>query len=189
LSGDRAAPIWLPRLDPNAVIVVPAPALSSDAVDISALALSFHRRTSDGDYLLIDDTGNRFPIVLTNGAGTATPAAVVIPLDSHFAARTDSALRLWQLTTGRPLRRPRGRLSRQRRQRLTLALRALDGRLAGESYRAIAQGLFGAARASKDRGWKTHDLRDRTIRLVRYGLSLMKGRYLDLLRHPHHQRE
>jgi hypothetical protein len=110
------------------------------------------------------------------------PAAVVIPLDTDFATRADAALRLWRLVTGRRRRRPPNRLTRQRRRRLVLTLRALDARLAGESYRAIAAGLFGDARIPIGRGWKTHDLRDRTIRLVRAGLELMQGGYLDLLR-------
>jgi hypothetical protein len=38
-------------------------------------------------------------------------------------------------------------------------------------------------------GWKTHDLRDRTIRLVRSGVKLMRGGYLDLLRYPGRYRE
>ncbi|MFL9824185.1 DNA -binding domain-containing protein [Rhodoplanes sp. SY1] len=49
------------------------------------------------------------------------------------------------------------------------------------AYRAIAAGLFGDARVPKGRAWKTHDLRDRTIRLVRSGTRLMRGGYLDLL--------
>jgi hypothetical protein len=73
-------------------------------------------------------------------------------------------------------------LTQQRRHRLTLALRALDGCLAGEFYRVIAAGLFGDARIPAGAGWKTHDLRDRTIRLVRGGLELTQGGYLDLLR-------
>jgi hypothetical protein len=189
LRGDKAAPIWLPRLDTTAVVIAPASALAQGAADVSALALDFHRRASDGEYLLVDCAGDRFPIVLTNGAGVTTPAAVVIPLDAHFAARADAAMRLWQLTTGRSRRRPPDRLSRQRRQRLTLALRALDGRLAGEGYRVIAQGLFGAARVPVGRAWKTHDLRDRTIRLVRKGFDLMEGDYLDLLCSPQHRRK
>jgi len=42
--------------------------------------------------------------------------------------------------------------------------------------------LFGDARVPASPGWKTHDLRDRTIRLVHSGMELMQGRYLDLLR-------
>jgi hypothetical protein len=64
-----------------------------------------------------------------------------------------------------------------------LTLRALDGRLAGETYRGIARALFGAPRVPAGPAWKTHDLRDRTIRLVRTGVDLMQGGYLDLLRH------
>jgi hypothetical protein len=64
-----------------------------------------------------------------------------------------------------------------------LTLRALDGRLAGETYRGIARALFGAARVPAGPAWKTHDVRDRTIRLVRTGVDLMQGGYLDLLRH------
>ena len=72
----------------------------------------------------------------------------------------------------------------QQRTRLGLALRSLDGRLAGCSYRAIAQALFGPTRVPAGSDWKTHDLRDRTIRLCRRGLDLMRGGYLNLLRHP-----
>ena len=110
------------------------------------------------------------------------PAAVVIPLDADFATRADAALRLWRLVIGRPRGRPPDRLTRQRRHRLGLALRALDGRFADASYRVIAAGLFGDARVPAGPGWRTHDLRDRAIRLVRAGIGLMQGGYLDLLR-------
>ncbi|MCG2633173.1 DUF2285 domain-containing protein [Bradyrhizobium sp. WYCCWR 13023] len=33
-----------------------------------------------------------------------------------------------------------------------------------------------------ERAWKTHDLRNRTIRLVQGGLALMRGIYRKLLR-------
>ena len=49
------------------------------------------------------------------------------------------------------------------------------------TYRAIAEGLFGKKRIP-DRAWKTHDLRNRTIRLVQSGLALMRGGYRELLR-------
>ena len=51
----------------------------------------------------------------------------------------------------------------------------------GNSYRAIAEGLFGAKRIP-ERAWKTHDLRNRTIRLVQSGFALMRGGYRALLR-------
>ncbi|MGY3146385.1 hypothetical protein ACVWYQ_003384 [Bradyrhizobium sp. USDA 3397] len=67
------------------------------------------------------------------------------------------------------------------RRRLILSLRAVDGSLEGHSYREIAQGLFGKHRIP-DRTWKTHDLRSRTIRLVKTGLHLVRGGYRALLR-------
>jgi hypothetical protein len=149
---------------------------------------TFQRGAADGEYWLINDLHGRLPAVLFGGASAATPAAVVIPLDADFGARADAALRLWRAATGRPPGRPPERLTRQRRHRLGLTLRALDGRLADESYRVIAQILFGRARIPAGPGWKTHELRDRTIRLVRAGLELMQAGYLDLLRYPRSQR-
>jgi hypothetical protein len=60
-------------------------------------------------------------------------------------------------------------------------LRALDGHLSDASYREIAEGLFGAARVERE-AWKTSSLRDRTIRLVKSGVSLMRAGYRRLLR-------
>jgi hypothetical protein len=149
----------------------------------------FERGANDGSYRLIDDSHGRLPVIFIGGANAATQAAVAIPLDADFAARADAAIRLWRVATGRPRGRPPDRLTRQRRHRLGLTLRALDGRLAGESYRVIAQTLFGRARVPAGPGWKTHELRDRTIRLARAGFELMRGGYLDLLRYPRPQRQ
>lgn len=60
-------------------------------------------------------------------------------------------------------------------------MRALDAWGEGNTYRAIAEALFGAKDIS-ERAWKTHDLRNRTIRLVQTGLALMRGGYRELLR-------
>jgi hypothetical protein len=116
-----------------------------------------------------------------------TPLAAVIPLDANFAARGDAALRLWRLLTGQP-HRPADPLTRLQRQQLVFALRALDGHLAGATYREIAEVLFGETRVPTGSSWKTHDLRGRTIRLVRAGLRLMRGGYLDLLRYTRRRR-
>jgi len=64
-----------------------------------------------------------------------------------------------------------------------VALRALDGRLDQASYRDIAEALFGTGHMP-ERGWKTHDLRDRTIRLARLGQAMMQGGYRRLLLYP-----
>ncbi|WP_271567593.1 MULTISPECIES: DUF2285 domain-containing protein [unclassified Bradyrhizobium] len=51
----------------------------------------------------------------------------------------------------------------------------------GASYRVIAEVLL-ASQLISGRAWKTHDLRSRTIRLVKAGLELMCGGYHALLR-------
>ena len=72
----------------------------------------------------------------------------------------------------------------QHRRRLGLVLRSLDGWLERCSYRQIAKVLFGPNSIPAGRGWKTHELRGRTIRLCSRGRDLMHGAYLNLLRHP-----
>jgi hypothetical protein len=83
-----------------------------------------------------------------------TPVASVIPLDGNFAARADAALRFWRLLTGQRYRPP-DPLTRLQRLQLVLALRALDGHLAGATYREIAEVLFGTARVGEflDKGF------------------------------------
>jgi hypothetical protein len=150
---------------------------------------TFQRRARNVDYWLLNVPGGRLAAALSDGANASTPAAVTIPLDQHFGLRAAAALQLWRIATGREGARPPHRLTRQRRERLRLTLRALDGRLSGESYRSIAQGLFGHTRIPAGAVWKTHELRDRTIRLARAGHTLMRAAYLDLLRSPLSHRE
>jgi hypothetical protein len=104
-----------------------------------------------------------------------------LPFDNDFEIRAHAARRLWRALNGRTTGPAFHELSRQRRQRLALALRALDARVEGNNYRPIAEGLFGATRIP-ERAWKTHDLRNRTIRLVQTGFALMRGGYRELLR-------
>ncbi|WP_249147534.1 DUF2285 domain-containing protein [Bradyrhizobium jicamae] len=66
-------------------------------------------------------------------------------------------------------------LSTQRRERLSVAIRALNAHRAGGSYRTITEALFGEKRIP-DRAWKTHGLRSRTIRPVRSGLAFCAWR-------------
>lgn len=187
LPANEATLVWLPDYDPSVVLVAPSPQRLGKSNSLGIIP-AFQRRGRGGSYLLVNNRQSRLPLLLTRGAKTGTPAAVVIPLDAGFTARVDAALSLWRHVMGRPRPRPNKHFTAQRRRRLVLTLRALDGRLAGETYRVIAQGLFGSKRVPAGAGWKTHDLRDRTIRLVRTGLNLMHGGYLDLLRHPR-QRE
>jgi hypothetical protein len=107
--------------------------------------------------------------------------AAELPFDGDLEARAYAARRLWRAMNGRAPGPAFHKLSKQRRERLSAAIRALDARSAGGSYRTIAEALFGKKRIP-ERAWKTHDLRNRTIRLVQSGLALMRGGYRKLLR-------
>jgi hypothetical protein len=103
-----------------------------------------------------------------------------LPFDGNFDARAYAARRLWRAMNGRTPGHAFHDLSKQRRDRLAASIRALDARNSGGTFRSIAEALFG--KRIPDRAWKTHDLRNRTIRLVQSGLALMRGGYRELLR-------
>lgn len=113
-----------------------------------------------------------------------TADAALLPFDEHFPIRAAAALRVWRALTGRKPGADPQALTPQRRSRLVLALRALDGRLAHASYRLIAEGLFGPLPLRGDADWNSHDVRDRTIRLARLGVELSRGGYRRLLLYP-----
>lgn len=115
------------------------------------------------------------------------PVAVLLPLDQLFDIRAAAALRLWRALTGRNPGPDLGMLTPERRNRLILALRALDGRLARATYPEIAAILFETEPISK-RDWISHELRDQTGRIVRLGFSMMRGGYRRLLLHPYRRR-
>ena len=70
---------------------------------------------------------------------------------------------------------PRGR-------RLSVVLQALDGYLAGASYREIARALFGPIRTEADWSNPGDHLRDHVRRAIKRGRSLMEGGYRQFLR-------
>jgi T6SS, Transcription factor, DNA binding domain len=141
---------------------------------------------ADGPAWLIQRRSTLFRLHVLEAPGEQTPC-VVLPLDELFEVRAAAAVRLWHGLTGRAVGRNPAELPAARRERLILALRALDGRLEKASYRDIAEALFGSSRMP-DRGWKTHDIRDRTVRLARLGFSLMQGGYRRLLLYPYRGR-
>ncbi len=67
-------------------------------------------------------------------------------------------------------------------QRLCTALRILDARLAGASYRDIAVALFGLGRVNEDWSAPDEHLKNRIRRAAKRGTFLMDGGYRTLLR-------
>ena len=150
-------------------------------LDLTTLSGAELRRASDGWHAVVRLGGTTHRLWLRDLPTEASSLVLELPLDADFDIRSRAAHRLWAALGGREPGPPLPALSAQRRQRLTLVIRALDGRTEGNSYRAIAEVLFGRSRIP-DRAWKTHDLRNRTIRLVQSGLALMRGSYRALLR-------
>jgi hypothetical protein len=112
------------------------------------------------------------------------PLAALLPLDQFFEIRVTAAIRFWRSFTCRNPGPNPAALSWVRVNWLILALRAPDGRLDDATYREIARVLFAVTDVS-ERGWKSHDLRDRTIRLVRLALAMMHSGYRRLLLYPY----
>ncbi|UPK28079.1 DUF2285 domain-containing protein [Bradyrhizobium sp. 195] len=145
------------------------------------------RQASDGWHAVLRIQGAQHHLWLKEAPQLGVSYAAELPLDGDYEIRVHASRRLWRAITGRAPGPPFYQLSAQRRERLALALRALDGHLDGASYRVIAEVLFGRKRIP-ERAWKTHELRSRTIRLVQAGLALMRGGYRALL-HPSSRRE
>jgi hypothetical protein len=141
------------------------------------------RQGPDGWHAVLRLQGVEHRVWLKEAPVAAAAYAVELPLDRDFEFRADAGRRLWRALNGRPQGAPLHALSVHRRRRLALAVRALDARMDGGTYREIGQVLFGARRIS-ERDWRIHDLRNQTIRLVQSGFALMRGGYRALLRPP-----
>jgi hypothetical protein len=175
-------PLWTLASLPSVVPITSLPpALADPNLKRNAVSLD-SALVEDGQERLIERRGALFRLHILEAPGEQTPC-VVLPLDRLFDTRAAAAIRLWRGLAGRSPGRDPAELPAARRERLVLALRALDGRIEKASYREIAEALFGSGQIP-DRGWKTYDLRDRTVRLARLGFSLMQGGYRRLLLYP-----
>ena len=182
----EAQVFWTPAASPRVVpLISPPPELSNLSRATSPVSLE-PTLAEHGAARLIQRQGAVFHLYLFRVRGDETPS-VILPLDQVFEIRAAASVRLWRGLNGRPLGREPAELPIARRKRLALALRALDGRLQHASYRDIAEALFSRSRLP-DRGWKTHDMRDRTRRLTQLGSALMKGGYRRLLLYPYRTR-
>jgi Uncharacterized conserved protein (DUF2285) len=183
-TGRPCLALWAAHALPSVIALTRLPADLAGPASRAPPALG-HTRAVENAERLIERGGVVFRVHIDE-AGTEPPA-VLLPLDPFFEIRATAALRLWRGLTGRNPGPDPATLPPARRDRLILALRALDGRQDQASYREIAGALFGADEVP-ERGWKTHDLRGRTIRLVRFGISMMKGGYRHLLLYPYCRR-
>nr|WP_165446022.1 DUF2285 domain-containing protein [Bradyrhizobium uaiense] len=149
-------------------------------LDFANLSGGELRRAPDGWHAIVPLGGTKHRLWLSKLPASTSAVVLDLPLDANFELRLQAARRFWLALEDRPLGRLPLAFPALKRRRLILALRALDGWQEGNSYREIAQGLFGSHRIV-ERGWKTDDLRSRTIRLVKLARRIMRLRCRALL--------
>lgn len=106
------------------------------------------------------------------------PVGLLLPLDHAWPVRLAAADRLYRQLIDRDSDPP---ITQHRRERLKRALRTIDGRQNGASYRAIATAFFGADRVAAE-PWKTSSLKAQVARLASYGRMMIDQGYKNLLR-------
>lgn len=179
--------MWRPEHSPAAVIVAPAPddfAATRPIKPDRLGPITARADTENGVHILLEDPDGRHRLWLIQDEH-AGGSAFLIPFDDDFGARLHSLQRLHRRLTGQrtgpPLRSLQ--LSPLQRTRLTLLVRALDGKKAGASRREIAAVLLDAdARDIPAIEWKNAALRKKVNRIVASAVELMNGGYLKLLR-------
>ncbi len=167
---------------PTAAILTQAPASFTNAASLDTALLANAIASSDRpDGLHIRLPGDHQLWLLDKHPDQ--PLAIVIPLDDDLPLRAAGALRLHRLITAYKIERvPQSQtLTAQQRKRLIQMLRALDGHLSQATYREIASALFGSS-VTSEKGWKTHPIRGKTIRLVNDAIRMVNRGYLKLLR-------
>jgi hypothetical protein len=105
------------------------------------------------------------------------PVGLLLPLDDTWSVRLAAADRLYRQLIDRDADPP---ITPHRRERLKRALRTIDGRQSGASYRAIATAFFGADRVAAE-PWKTSSLKAQVARLASYGRMMIDRGYRQLL--------
>ncbi len=108
--------------------------------------------------------------------------AASLPMDSFLELRTHAARRFWRALNGRPAGPDFRALPTQLRHWHVLSLRALDARLRGESYRAIAEVLLRFSGTKED--FEVDPRKNKARRLVAHGIKMMRGGYRLLLHYP-----
>ena len=181
LTAAQSTVFWRPDVLPTVIPLVPTGIDGARPLAIGELGGTILERVgADGRHVIVRLDSGDLRLLLAGPADQ--PLAAVLPLDDDLPIRATAALRLWAQMAEQPNQQEEPlALTQQRRDRLVLMVRALDGHLAEASYREIAEGLFGTRRIERET-WKTSSLRDRTIRLVRGGIDLMRTGYRKLLR-------
>jgi len=178
--------IWSPKLQPQAVRLSSIEADTGHdcplftLTNLDGLEL---RRAADGWHGIWRVDGIMHQFWLPDAApDTSARYAVTLPLDSFLELRVHATRRLWRSLTRRPPGPAIGTLPDQLREWHILSLRALDAKLRGESYRAIAEVLLGFRGTKED--FENDPRKNKARRLVKHGIRMMRGGYRLLLHYP-----
>jgi hypothetical protein len=176
VSAPEADVFW--RADVAPGLVVP---FDEDRQAVAGEARSWRpsgesRRAEDGLHVRLPEG---LQLQYRGSAKPDGPLLVVLSFDQDFGLRVRAVERLNRTVEG--LAPPPSHITGAQRERLAKSLLALDGALAGESYRAIAGLVFGQGVVERE-AWRTSSVRAATIRLVQAGRDLMRGGYLKILR-------
>lgn len=176
----------MPNVDPSALLVAAAPehmieAGGSDAEHMFFAGGTF-RSVENQWHGAIDRHGEQYHVWTLEDPTTLSVRAIVLPFDDNLELRLHAARQLWRGLRGRvPIGEFRP-LTENARNWNILALRALDGRIAGATYRQLAEVLLGFTGNRSD--WELAPQKSQVRRLVAHGYKMMRGGYLLFLRHP-----
>ncbi|OHV64227.1 hypothetical protein LCM4577_32040 [Mesorhizobium sp. LCM 4577] len=182
-----AATFWCPSRCAQVLPVVAERVSSSPAMPAFEAArlpcrASVLRLVDGSEHLLLHSAGRQLQLAVF---GQSILGPVLLRTDAVWPAG-EWRQRLWALNCFNSLvaggRLPKRLFAPEARgRRLRFVLRALDGSVAGASYRDIAEALIGQTRVRADWTDPRDHLRDRIRRAVTRARVLMNGAYLDFL--------
>jgi hypothetical protein len=179
---------WLPTIDRRVLRARCAFAVAADAGTVVALSAFRAQRSAiigaDGvPVVTMRRQGCRVGLMAHGWHALARRAVVTFEVEGldELDGGIDSLRTLQRLLNPNARARPAA-IPAAVQERLRQALLALDGSLAGASYREIATTIFGDKRVSEEWSAASRFLKDRVRRLVAKGHALMNGGYRDLLR-------
>lgn len=176
---------WTPQTDPATLPFTagptPAGKLSVRADDLHARAIVEHNAA----LIRLALRGEPYDVALAD-ADDSRPLGALVMFDELTLDRLVAIERLWHAMFGKRVP-PDPRITPQRRHRARLMLRVFDARVAGASYRKIAEQLFPNLKHDAAT-WDENPVRVTIARLARDGMSYVRGGYRRLLRRPRRSR-
>jgi hypothetical protein len=186
LTANDGAVFWAPRLYPNAIALKPVTEPEgpfSMLFDLGGVSGLVFRAAEDGWHAVWTDAGIAHQIWLRDAppSETALYEAAVL-YDACMELRAHAARRFWRALVDRPPGRDFRVMPIQLRRSHVLALRVVDARNDGASYRTIAEVLFGFIGSKMD--WENDWRKNKVRRALALGRSMVQGGYRSLLYYP-----